>query len=67
VRNGEIELSFQTGGTKGGQFLAQSQDVLLDLGRGLVEAMSMGTAVFAQSGKPVLSKRRSHFRTVGAV
>jgi hypothetical protein len=39
VRNGEIELSFQPGRSKGGQFATQSQDLLLDLGRGFVGAM----------------------------
>jgi hypothetical protein len=54
VRNSEIELPFQTGGSEGGQLLAQSQDLLFDLGRGFVWAMVMSAAVFAQSGRSVL-------------
>jgi hypothetical protein len=72
VRNGEIELSLQTGGSKGGQLLAQSQDLLLDLGRGFVRAMPMSTAVFPQPRKPVLLittqplPHRGHRRGEGA-
>lgn len=56
VRNGEIELSFQTGRSKGGQLATQGQDLLLDLGRGFVWAMLMSAAVFAQPARPVLLK-----------
>jgi len=56
VRNGEIELSFQTGRSEGRQLLAQRQDLLLDLGRGLVWAMPMRTTVFAQPRGPALLK-----------
>jgi len=61
VRNGEIELSFQTGCSESGQLPAQSQDLLLDLGRGFVWAMPMGTTVSAQPGRPVLSKATQPF------
>ena len=61
VRDGEIELSFQTGRSKGGQLLTQSQDLLLDLGRCFVWAMVMGAAMFAQPGRPVLLKATQPF------
>ncbi|HYL74147.1 MAG TPA: hypothetical protein VEU96_08060 [Bryobacteraceae bacterium] len=61
MRNGEIELSFQTGRSKGGQPAAQCQDLLLDLGRGLVRAMAMSAAVFSQPGRPVLLKATQPF------
>jgi len=54
VRNREIELSFQTRCAKGGQRLAQGQDLLLDLGRGFVWAMPMSAAMFPESARPVL-------------
>jgi hypothetical protein len=61
VRNGEIELSFQTGCSKGGQLASQSQDLLLDRGRGFVGAMLMSTAVLPQPGWPVLLKATQPF------
>ena len=54
VRNGKIELSFQTGRSKGGQLATQTQDLLLDLGRGFVGAMLMSTAMFPQPRRPML-------------
>ena len=59
--NGKIELSFQTGRSKGGQLATQRQNLLLDLGRGFVWAMLMSTAVFAQSRRPVLLKATQPF------
>ena len=61
VRNGQIELSFQTSRSQGGQLATQSQDVLFHLRRGFVWAMLMSTTVFAQPGRPVLLKATQPF------
>jgi hypothetical protein len=61
VRNGEIELSFQTGRSKSGQLLAQSQDLLLDLGRSFVWAVAMCTAMLAQPFGPELFETTQPF------
>jgi hypothetical protein len=47
--------------SKDGQFATQRQELLLDFGRGLVWAMAMSTAVFAQPGRPMLLKAAQPF------
>ena len=52
---------FRRAAPKVGSLATQSQDLLLDLGRGFVWAMLMSAAVFAQSGRPVLLKATQPF------
>src|SRR5713226_8598947 len=49
VANGQVELTLDSSGTEGGQFVAQRQYLLFDLGRGFQRMAMRRAALFSQS------------------
>ena len=54
VADGQVELALQARGTEGGQLPSESENLLLDLGRGLPRRVMRSAAVFLQARRAVL-------------